>query len=282
MTPFPIGLTKTGTILFYVVAFGFQFCKPTLAQVLPPTAKIDTVRYLLKNKDISLISYRYGDPHIRFIALHDTEKTGVKAALKFIGIYGGHLLELQYGNDRNISFRDSNYVFSFDPNNIFTAEGSYTGLAKYSAVPIRRGLDTAIKQFGVEVLRQWKVGGLNSMIALHNNYNGGFSVFSYTPGNLLEGIASDVYINPKMDPDDFVFVNERRLYEYLKSKGINAVLQDFRAIDDGSLSIYAMQNRIPYANIEVQHGNLAENYRLIVAVNEMMKELLTEYPFKVE
>ncbi|NEU07666.1 hypothetical protein GZH53_05000 [Flavihumibacter sp. R14] len=242
-------------------------------QILPPSSRTDTAIFMLNEKPIQVIRYRYGDPNIRFLSLHDTEKTGLKAAFRYIGIYGGYAVELQYGRVRNIAFSDSLELFSFDPNNMFTDEGAYLGLARHSAPQIRNGLPEMVRCLGSEVLRFGGLDSLGVMITLHNNYNGGFSIYSYTEGNYLQSTADDVFINAGMDPDDLVFVTDRRFFDYLKAKKINVVLQSMMAPDDGSLSVFAMQNNIPYANIEVQHGHLDENYRLIVAVSDMLKEI---------
>lgn len=245
----------------------------TIAQVAPPNSRIDTAIHMLNDKPIQLIRYHYGDAHIRFLSLHDTEKTGLKAAFKYMGIYGACAIELQYGGVRNIDFTDSLRQFSFDPNNMFTYEGAYIGLAKYSDPQIHNGLTEKVRSLGDEVLKFGSLDSLGVMITLHNNYNGGFSIYSYTEGNYLHSSADDVFINSEMDPDDLVFVTDRRFFDHLKQKNINVVLQSMLVPDDGSLSVFAMQNNIPYANVEVQHGHLDENYRLIVAVSEMLAEL---------
>jgi len=247
------------------------------AQTLPSSSRSDTSVFMLNDKLINIIRYEYGDPHIRFLSLHDTEKTGLKAAFKFMGIHGGCVLELQYGKVRNIDFSDSARQFSFDPNNMFTYEGAYIGLAKSSMPRIHDGLPEKVQSLGDEVLRFGKLDSLGVIVTLHNNYNGGFSIFSYTQGNYLETSADDVYINSAMDPDDLIFVTDRRFFDYLKKKEVNVVLQSMQVPDDGSLSVLAMQKNIPYANIEVQHGHLDENYRLILIVNDMIKEISPSY-----
>lgn len=266
-------LLSSRIFCFCLIMLSGMILDSASGQFLPSTSRTDTAVFMLNEKPVQLIRYQYGDPNIRFLSLHDTEKTGLKAAFRYIGIYGGYAVELQYGKVRNIDFSDSLEQFSFDPNNMFTDEGAYLGLARHSAPQIRNGLPEKVRSLGNEVL---KFGGLDSigvMITLHNNYNGGFSIYSYTEGNYLQSTADDVFINSRMDPDDLVFVTDRRFFEYLKSKKINVVLQSMMAPDDGSLSVFAMQNNIPYANIEVQHGHLDENYRLIVAVSDMLKEI---------
>lgn len=246
-------------------------------QAPPRGSRTDTTVFLLNTKEVRMIRYQYGEPHIRFLALHDTEKTGLKAAFEFIRLFGGSAVELNYGKGRYIQFSDNSKHFSFDPNNMFTDEGAYLGLARFSEPQIHDGVPEKVRHLGKEVLNVAKPDSLGVIVTLHNNYNGGFSIHSYTPGNYLETSAEDVYINSEMDPDNFVFVTERRFFDYLKQNRVNVVLQSPEVPDDGSLSVFAMQNNIPYANIESQHGHVDENYRLITVVNAMLKEIPLDF-----
>jgi hypothetical protein len=258
---------------FRLVLFGLIICISAQGQLLPTSNIKRTSIYMLNDKPIEMIRYQYGEPHIYFLALHDTEKTGLKAAFKFMGTYGGVAVELKYGLVRNISFLDSLKEFSFDPNTMFTDGGAFLGLARNSRPRIAEGLPGKVRELGDEVLKFINVDTIGVIITLHNNYDGGFSIFSYMKGNYLENTAAQVFINPAMDADNFVFVTERRFFNYLKQKQVNVVLQSIGAPDDGSLSVYAMQGSIPYVNIEAQHGNLEENYRMILVVDGMLKEI---------
>lgn len=250
-----------------------QMCLTAWGQFPPPGSRIDTTVFFLNDKEIKMIRYQYGDPHIRFLVLHGTEKTGLKAAFEFMRLFGGSAIELNYGKGRYIEFSDSSKRFSFDPNNMFTDEGAYMGLVLFSEPQVHHGVPEKVRNLGRKILKASKPDSLGVIVTLHNNYNGGFSVYSYTPGNFLENSAEDVYINRDMDPDNFIFVTERRFFDYIKQKQVNVVLQSPQVPDDGSLSVFAMQNQIPYANIESQHGHLAENFRLIVLVVTMLKDL---------
>lgn len=250
---------------------GLNLSISAISQPLPPGSRKDSCLFMLNDKPVEMIRYQYGEPHIRFLALHDTEKTGLKAAFRFMGIYGGCAVELNYGLVRNIDFLDDLKEFSFDPNRMFTDNGAISGLIKDSEPRIPVCLPAKVKKLGIEVLKYVNADSIGVVIALHNNYDGGFSILSYTKGNYLENTAAEVFINPEMDADDFVFVTDRRFFNFLKERQINVVLQSNDAPDDGSLSVYSMQAHIPYANIEAQHGHLEENYRMIIEVDEMLK-----------
>lgn len=261
---------------YCLMLLGLSISISSSCQPLPASSLKDSSIFMLNDKPVEIIRYRYGEPHIRFLALHDTEKTGLEAAFKFMNIYGGCAVELKYGLGRNIDFLDDLKEFSFDPNRMFTDDGAYLGLAKDSGPLIPEDLPDKVRKLGDEVLKFVNADSLGVIIALHNNYEGGFSIVSYTSGNYLENTAAEVFINPAMDPDNFVFVTDRRFFDFLKEKQTNVVLQSNTAPDDGSLSVYSMQTNIPYANIEAQHGHLEENYRMIILVNEMLKEIQPE------
>lgn len=272
-------LVAKRSIKYCLLFAGLNLFSSAQCQSLPSSSLRDSSIYMLNDKPVQLIRHQYGEPHIHFLALHDSEKTGLRAAFKFMGIYGGSVVELKYGLVRNIDFLDSLKEFSFDPNRIFTDEGAYLGLARYSEPLIHDGLTEKVRKLGEEVLKFMNADRLSVIIALHNNYNGGFNIHSYKQGNYLENIAEEIFINPDMDSDNFIYVTDRRFFDYLKQRKVNVILQSRDAPDDGSLSVFAMQRQIPYANIEVQHGNLSENYRLILLVNEMIKQIpLPEQP----
>jgi hypothetical protein len=49
------------------------------------------------------------------------------------------------------------------------------------------------------------------------------------------------------------------------------VLQSANAIDDGSLSIYCQKNKLPYINIEAQHGQKAEQIKMLQETYSLIK-----------
>jgi hypothetical protein len=256
-------------LMFVIICLG----SPADAQSLPSSSRQDSLVVMLNDRPVQLVTHQYGEQHIRFLALHDSENTGLQAAFKFIGIYGGSVVELRNRHFRNINFLDSLKEFSFDPNRMFTYEGTYLGLARYSQPQIHEGLTEKVRRVGDELLKYIKADSPGVIISLHNNYNEGFGIYSYKEGNYLEKTAEDLFINPDMDPDDLVYVTDRRFFDYLKQKKINVILQSQQAPDDGSLSIFAMQSQKPYVNIEVQHGHFEENYRLILIISDMLKEM---------
>lgn len=250
---------------------------PGLGKTLPDPdgAFRDTVHYRLNDTVIHIVSHRYkGDSTLKFLNIHDDENTSVEAAHNYLGMEGGLIMELQYGNVRNIRFNleSSIDVCIYDPNGMFTDIGAYRTLDKHSRVTsesVQR-----IRAFGDTILEMYDYKQLGYIVTLHNNTEGYFSILSYQPGKDLAPAAAEVYINPAMDPDDFVFVTDRFFFEYLKEREVNAVLQGVTAPNDGSLSVYAAMTGIPYVNIEAQHGHFEENYRMVAIVAGMVREYL--------
>ncbi|SMC77877.1 hypothetical protein [Pedobacter africanus] len=233
----------------------------------------DTTRIAMNDLTVNLVRYTYRTPGIQFLAIHDDEDTGVKAAFEYIRFSGGTLIDCQYGGIRNFRLSNQGERFQTDPNSIYTKKGLPIGIEKYGLVDddvvkhLERGAKTILQLYDPE-----KQGYI---FTLHNNTDGDFGIASYLKGYELETSADSVYINFGMDPDDLVFVTDLKLFNGLKKENVNVVLQSANAPDDGSLSIYAMLNKIPYINVEVQHGHYDENLRLIEIA---IKVLYQAYP----
>jgi hypothetical protein len=178
-----------------------------------------------------------------------------------LSVHGGTIVDCQYGGGRNFKFINDEETFQTDPNSIYTPKGIKIGLKKYGLWDdkVVNMLDSAGKKI-INYYNQEKPGYI---FTLHNNGDGAFGIRSYLPGYELSSAADSVHINFEMDPDDMILVTEKAIFNLLKQENVNVVLQSPFAADDGSLSIYAMQHKIPYINVEVQHGHLEENLRLI-------------------
>lgn len=234
---------------------------------------MDTTFLEMHSLPIKLVKYSYGKPNVNFLVIHDNEDTGVKAAFEYIRFSGGSVLDSQYGDVRNYKFRYQGVEYQLDPNRIYSAYGIMAGLEQYGATN-----DEVIADLGIAagmILKSYNPGKLDYVFTLHNNTDGGFGISSYLKGYELELVADSLHINFGMDPDDLILVTDLKLYDEIKKQNVNVVLQSKDAADDGSLSLYAMQNKIPYINVEVQHGHTLVNLQLIeIAV----KALKTAYP----
>ncbi|QPH41579.1 hypothetical protein [Pedobacter endophyticus] len=235
-----------------------------------PAMTTDSSFIKLANLNINLVKYSYKPNGIRFLVVHDNEDTGVKAGFDYIRWSGGELIDSQYGGVRDYVFTHMDDPYRIDPNAIYTEKGVNTRLKKipYSSNEVEKLITDAGKQI-VDFYNPKEMGYI---LTLHNNADGGFGISSYLPGYDLSSTADSVYINFEMDGDDLIYVTEPRLFSSLKKANVNVILQSKFAENDGSLSVYAMQQNIPYINVEVQHGHLDENLRLIELAIATLKE----------
>ncbi|SES27111.1 hypothetical protein [Pedobacter rhizosphaerae] len=249
------------------------FCYQTLFAQHPPVfAAMTSDSSLIKiyDLDVQLVKYSYKPNGVRFLVVHDNEDTGVKAGFDYIRWYGGELVDSQYGSVRDYYFSYMDDHYRIDPNAIYTQVGVNTRLKK--AAFSSNEVENTILNAGKQIVDFYDPKSLGYILTLHNNADGGFGISSYLPGYDLSSTADSVYINFQMDGDDLVYVTEPRLFSSLKKANVNVILQSKFASNDGSLSVYAMQNNIPYINVEVQHGHMDEHFRLIELAVAALKE----------
>ena len=203
--------------------------------------------------------------------LHDNEGTSVDAALDVVRERGGRVVELVHSGERNLDFRAGGEPFTADPNRIFTDAGRRRTLAALSRdAPAARA---ALAAFADSLLALYTERPVGVVVTLHNNTPDGYSARSYEPGGEYAGDAAAVTVHPGTDPDDFFFVTSRALYDALVRRGFNAVLQDnAAATDDGSLSVWAARQGVPYVNVEAEHGHRAEQARMTAALADVLAE----------
>ena len=207
-------------------------------------------------------------PVFSALNLHDDESTSVDAALDVARAHGGRVVELAHTGERNVTFRVEGRTFVADPNRMFTDAGRRRTLADKSRdTPNARA---ALEAFADGVLRAYAPGP-PAVVTLHNNTEDNYSARSYESGGEYETDAAAVTVHAGSDPDDFFFVTDRALYDALVGRGFNAVLQDNEAAtDDGSLSVWAAREGVPYVNVEAQHGHRAEQARMIEALLDVL------------
>lgn len=242
------------------------------AQHPPVFAAMTTDSSFIKISDlnINLVKYSYKPNGVRFLVVHDNEDTGVKAGFDYIRWSGGELIDSQYGGVRDYVFSHMDDQYRIDPNAIYTQRGVSSRLKKdyFSSNEVEK----LILDAGKQIVDFYDPKSLGYILTLHNNADGGFGISSYLPGYDLSSTADSVFINFGMDGDDLLYVTEPRLFTSLKKANVNVILQSKFAENDGSLSVYAMQQNIPYINVEVQHGHQEENLRLIELAIATLKE----------
>ena len=210
-----------------------------------------------------------GRPAVNMLNVHDDEGTSVEAALGVVREQGGRVVEAVHTGERNLTFAVGGQRFTADPNRMFTDAGRRRTLAP-DAGPAALA---ALAAFADTVLAVYTAAPTPVVVTLHNNTPDGYSAQSYGPGGEYASDAAAVTVRPGSDPDDFFFVTDRALYDALVAEGFNAVLQDnAAATDDGSLSVWAAQQGVPYVNVEAQRGHRAEQARMIRALLSVLAE----------
>ena len=212
-----------------------------------------------------------GGPSIPVYALnlHDDEQTSVDAALDVVRQRGGRVVELQHSGERNVTFRVGGRTYVADPNRMFTPAGRRRTLESLStATP---AAERALAAFADAVLALYTADRPGVVVTLHNNTDANYSAASYQRGGQYASDAAAVTVHRRSDPDDFFFVTDADLYRRLVAAGFNAVLQDNRAAtDDGSLSVWAARQGVPYVNVEAQHGHRARQAEMVGALYDVV------------
>ena len=202
--------------------------------------------------------------------LHDDESTSVEAAAEVIARRGGRVVEVVHSGDRNVTFRVGGRSYEADPNRMFTEAGRARTLGALSSND--PAAEAALEAFADSVLALYTAVRPDVVVTLHNNTPDNYSARSYEPGAQYASDAAAVTVHPGSDPDDFFFVTDRALYDALVGEGFNAVLQDNdAATDDGSLSVWAAREGVPYVNVEAQHGHRAEQAAMIDALVDVLE-----------
>jgi hypothetical protein len=198
------------------------------------------------------------------LTLHDNEQTAINTSSQFITSMGGIYYQLVNDAQRNINFNWSNQTFSIDPNRIFTNNG----IIKTIKPEPSPGVVSAVSQFASFIIAHLPAD--KTIVAVHNNTDGDYSINSYLKE--LSTDAEKVHINEEWDEDNFILTTIPELFEKLKEKNVNVVLQSNNATDDGSLSIYSALNNRDYINIEAQHGHNEQQFNMIALVDAILKE----------
>jgi hypothetical protein len=207
------------------------------------------------------------------VHVHENETTAVAAAKSLIdSLDKGCFVTWKHTGDRYVSYNLQGKKFKYDPNRIYTAKGLEATL-KGNGAFTKQGFKAA-QQLATFFIGKY-VDSNKLIVAMHNNSDGGgLHIKSYLPGGEYANDASEVNVNEAADIDDFFYTTDKRIFDYLKAKGFNILLQNNATVtDDGSLSVYCGYKGMAYLNIEAQQGHLNEQKRMMLAVYEMIDEL---------
>lgn len=208
-----------------------------------------------------------GEDSVHLLLLHSNEHTAKTVASDILQQTGGTLLSISNRGQRLIKFTHKKRGFEFDPNRIFTPAGRYATLQKNGSHT--EASERILAGFAAHLLQLIKT---DTVISLHNNTDGAFSINNYTPGGVNAKDATQVHTNNNMDADNFFLTTDENIYKKIKAHDVNIVLQDNGgATDDGSLSVYCGHSGIPYINIEAQHGHVKQQAEMLKLLMSVLK-----------
>ena len=244
--------------------FSFSFFSFTQAVYFPKETK-----YFFNwgGKSTTLLVSQYGNrSDIVMINVHADEITSIEAGKMILANTGGMLIQVVNDEERLISFEKNGEIFHLDPNRIFTHNGLRKNFKTLNKI-LNKAAIQSVESFAKFIL-QLIPSPATTLIALHNNGDGEFSINSYKRHHENAKDAVNINISTSHDPDNFFLTTNSIIFFGLKAAGYNIVLQNNKKpTDDGSLSVYYGRNKRSYVNVEAESGKLNEQ-------SEMLKALL--------
>lgn len=199
--------------------------------------------------------YRASASPIRFLRIHGNEETARQALEQTVASTTGQTW-IVTSTDRYVQVAGG----KLDPNRMFSRIGAEKSFRannpEWSGEQIQRALDwlDAERPNLLDALLP-PTGGV--LIALHNNSNG-YSVDTERP------ISQAEHLPRPAEPHEFFLATSRKDYDAIARGPYNAVLQcNATGEDDGSLSRLCAAGNIRYVNLEVAHGKLETQKRML-------------------
>lgn len=260
--------------------------------------------FKLGETDVKVNVYERAGAAVTLFAPHHNEQGALKAAREAVAARGGRFVEVESFDEvgapaRRLRFRVAGKNYSVDPNRIYTVNGR-------KCLNLPPDAEAAVKAFADELLSLlFAPGGARLregetlFVAVHNNGDVEKSPLAERDSDLsavafvkplrsrttfrgaFEESAAGVYLsNTEEDEDNFIIVTEPGLLGPFAARGFNVIVQkpavQLRAtgcsIDDGSLSVHAAFNNIPYVNFEVDiNGGAARQRQMLEAVYDLLK-----------
>jgi hypothetical protein len=229
-----------------------------------PLSRVQQHSHTLGATTISISQTVYTDsPPIQFIQLHHNELTADEVTRTVSEELQVNYLQIKNGEKRLIDFYSSGKAYRFDPNRMFSTPGIVQSLklhSRYSEDGFK-----SVSSFRDFVLNLFDKN--KTLVAVHNNSDGNFALADYRKNKI--GL---VHQNALHDADDFFITTDSVLFNKLKEKDFNVVLEySDRLQDDGSLSIYCSRNGIAYVNVEAEHGHKEQQERMLRTLIEILK-----------
>jgi hypothetical protein len=273
------------------------------AQEAPKTVK--SIR--LGETAVRVNVYERAGAAVTFFSPHHNERGAREAAKESVAARGGRFVEVEALDEagepaRNLRFAVGGKPYTVDPNRVFTEQGR-------RCLRLPADAEAAVKVFAEELLALLFASGGTRLragekvfVAVHNNGD----VEANPPdardrdltavgflrplrsraafrGPFAESAAGVYLSNAEEDEDNFALVTTPALVTPFASRGFNVVLQKPAAqlrdgrcsMDDGSLSVHAAFNDIPYVNLEADAlGGGARQRQMLDAVYEILSKPL--------
>jgi hypothetical protein len=265
----------------------------TFANLVP---KIISVPLGDSKVDLFVYENNYVSGGMCFVHVHENETASLAAGLNYIELHGGRLITLKHSFDntvnRNAKFKYKSKKYEFDPNRIFSSDINVLRKTLKSDESQKLNYNIALAQVDQLAKIIWnELKNSSYLISLHNNKNKcascdrkgwfgrqlideSYNITSYVQKCDVQSESNqscdDIYINPKINNSEFFIVTEKKDFEYFYLKRFNVVLQNQHPIDDGSMSVFAVLNKMRYINAEAKHGRVEEQSEmlsLIVGLN---------------
>jgi hypothetical protein len=234
------------------------------------------ISYRLGERKIGIVVYKYNNnPGIVMINVHDDELTSIEVSKQVLRRTGGTLIKLKNDSLRLVRFKWKGIAYTFDPNRMFSDAGIAASLRKFNCYS--PGAAARIKAFAHFVLS--KIPKTNAtLIALHNNHFGDYSINSYDTKGEFVSDSRATYIDSIRGTDDFFLTTDDIMYNKIRSYGYNVTLQNnFTAVDDGSLSVYYGKRNKSYVNVETEHGKAEVQFNMLMTVISSPKRININY-----
>jgi hypothetical protein len=263
--------------------------------------------YRLGETVVNVNVYERAGAAVTFFSPHHNERGGREAAKEFVAARGGRFVEVEALDDagapaRRLRFKVGGKPYSIDPNRVFTEQGR-------RCLNLPADAEAAVKAFAGELLGLlFAPGGTrlrageSVFVAVHNNGDVEASPVAERDrdltavgflrplrsrasfrGEYAESAAGVYLSNAEEDEDNFALVTTPALVTPFAARGFNVVLQKPAAqlrdgrcsVDDGSLSVHAAFNGIPYVNLEADAaGGAARQKQMLDAVYELISRPL--------
>jgi hypothetical protein len=162
-------------IALSVFLFSYSLCACS-QDLTKPVGRVQQHQYAFGSTKLFVKETRYttGIP-IQFLQLHSNETTASDVATTISEEYGIDYLQIRNGDKRLIEFTLETDQYRFDPNRVFSTPGIVASLQRHS-----KYTEEAFQT--VFYFRDFLLGlidGKKTIVALHNNTDGDFSLAEY-------------------------------------------------------------------------------------------------------